>query len=97
MQLSFLLSILLLSKCIYALNKQYLNRQTISRIKYCCFGESHEKPQIQTSPLQEWYIAFSLQKRLQVIKSAAILTRTEILTILSPEAEGPENVRKWSL
>ena len=38
--------------------------------------------------------AFSLQKRLQVIKSA-ILTHTEILTILSPirEAEGPENVR----
>ena len=29
----------------------------------------------------------------------AVLTRTEILTILSPirEAEGPEIVRKWSL
>ena len=41
---------------------------------------------------------FSLQKRLQVIKSA-ILTRTEIITIWSPirEAEGPENVRKWLL
>ena len=40
--------------------------------------------------------AFSLQKRLQVIKSAAIPTRTEILRILSPirEAEGHENVRK---
>ena len=37
--------------------------------------------------------AFSLQKRLQVIKSA-ILTRTEILMILSSicKAEGPENV-----
>ena len=43
--------------------------------------------QSQTSPVT----AFSLQKRLQVIKSA-ILTRTEILTILSPirEEEGPE-------
>ena len=40
----------------------------------------------------------SLQKRLQVIKSA-VLARTEVLTILSPirEAEGPENVRKWLL
>ena len=25
-----------LSKCIYTLNKQYLNSQTISGIKYCC-------------------------------------------------------------
>ena len=42
--------------------------------------------------------AVILQKALQVIKSA-ILTRTEMLTILTPirEAEGPENVRKWSL
>ena len=43
--------------------------------------------------------AFRLQKRLQVIKSALLLTRIETLTILSPicEAESPENVRKWSL
>ena len=44
--------------------------------------------------------AFSLQKRLQVSKSA-ILTRTKVLTILSPirEAEVPENghFEKWSL
>ena len=41
---------------------------------------------------------FSLQKRLQVIKSA-MLTLTERLKILSSirKAEGPKNVRKWSL
>ena len=96
MQLSFFLSILLLSKCIYALDKQYLNSQTISGIKYCCLrgvpGKRHKDHHYKSGT------AFSLQKRLQMIKSA-ILTPTEIPTILSPirEAEGPENVRKWSL
>ena len=95
MRLSFLLLILLLSKrrSIYTLNrsKQYLNSETISGIKYCCLRGVPGKSSNQTSQKK-------LQKRLQMIKSA-IHSHTEVLTISSPirEAEGPENVGKWSL
>ena len=89
---------MLLSKHIYTLNKQYLNSQTISGIKYCCLRESQEKRQIQTLPLQKWY-SFQLTETTASDQISDVHSHRNTYTILSRirEAEGPENVRKWSV
>ena len=97
MQLSFLLSILLLSKCIYTLNKRYLDNQIISGIKYCCSRGVSGKRQIQTSLLQEWYsFQHAETTASDQIRNTHSYRNTYNFTPIR-EAEDPENVPKWSL
>ena len=98
MQLSFLLSILLLTKCIYTLIKHYLNIQTISGIKYFCLRGVSRKAS-NSEVIEEGARKYNVTRMPGWNAWLSIDDEYYFVLALNREVEGPEseNTPDWSL